>query len=248
VNLWRMELARLFRTPRWLGLLASYLVFGILSPVMTRYAEALFSNIGSGVEITLPKPTPSIAMTSFIGNASQIGLVVTVFIAAGSLAFDARPEWAAFLRARASLGQILVPKYLVNAAAAAASFSIAATMAWVVTSLLIDDLPAAAMLVGIVYWEIYLAFVIGVVALGAALTRSVIGVAGLTVVVLLAMPLGAEVFGTAEPWMPSTLVGSLPALVDGASASEFLRAGVVAILTAGACLVAAVRLLARREI
>lgn len=248
MNLWRMELARLFRTARWLGLLASYLVFGILSPVMTRYAEALFSNVGGGVEITLPKPTPSIAIASFVGNASQIGLIVTVFIAAGSLAFDSRPEWAAFLRTRASLTRILSPKYVVNAAAAIASFTIAVAVAWVLTAMLIGDPPVGGMLAGILFWGIYLAFAVGVVGLGAALTRSVIGAAGLTVVVLLAMPLGAEIIDIVKPWMPSTLVGSLTLLAGGASATGFLRAATVALLTTVACLLLAARLLARREI
>jgi hypothetical protein len=135
-----MEVARLFRTARWLGLLASYLVFGILMPVVTRYQEALFKNVGGGIEITAPRPTPPLAIASFVGNVSQIGLVVTIFIAAGSLAFDAHPEWAAFLRTRASVGRILVPKFTVNAAAAIA-VSWWAAAAWVGTTLLIAGLP-----------------------------------------------------------------------------------------------------------
>jgi hypothetical protein len=243
-----MELARLFRTARWLGLLASYLVFGILMPVVTRYQEALFKSVGGGIEITAPKPTPPLAIASFVGNVSQIGLIVTIFIAAGSLAFDARPEWAAFLRTRASVGRIVVPKFAVNAGAAIASFAAGAAAAWIGTALLIDALPVGGMLAGTLYWGVYLAFAVGVVALGAALVRSVIGAAGLTVVVLLAMPLGAEIIGSVKPWMPSTLVGSLTALVDGASAADFLRAATVALLATVACLVSASRLLARREV
>lgn len=248
MTLWRMELARLFRTLRWVGLAAAYVVFGLLGPIVTRYQEALFRNVGGDIKIEAPPPTPELAITSFIGNVSQIGLIVTIFIAAGSLAFDAHPEWASFLRTRAPVAKILVPKFGVNAAAAAVSFAIAAAVAWVATVVLIDPLPSAAMLVGIGYWVLYLSFTVAVVALAAALVRSVVGVAGLTAVVLLLLPLLGEVVAVMKPWLPSTLVGAVVELIGGASAVSFLRAAAVAALAAAVCLVAAVRLLARREV
>ncbi len=248
MNVWRMELARLFRTARWLGLGAAYVVFGITSPLVTRYQEALFRNVGNGIKIQVPPPTPDLSITSFVGNASQIGLIVTIFIAAGSLAFDAHPEWAAFLRTRAALPAILMPKFWLNAAAAAAAFTVAAVIAWALTTLLIGGLPAVGMLVGIGYWALYLAFVVAAVALAAGVSRSVIGVAGVTAVVLIAMPLGADVLVAVKPWMPSTLVGALPALAAGASPTEFVRAAVSAVVLSGAALLTAGRLLAAREL
>jgi ABC-2 type transport system permease protein len=249
MTIWRLELLRLFRTFRWAGLAASYLVFGILGPVITRYQEALFRNVGGDIKMIVPPPSAPQAIASYVGNASQIGLLVTIFIAAGSLAFDARPEWAAFLRTRASsIGGIVLPKFAVNAAAAATSFAVGAVAAWLLTSVLIDDVPVGAMLAGIVLWAVYLAFAVSVVALAAGLSRSVIGAAGITAVVLLVMPLGAEVLGVAKPWMPSTLVGSLTAMVAGGSATEYLRAVGVAALATAACLLAAERLLRRREL
>jgi ABC-2 type transport system permease protein len=243
-----MELARLFRTLRWVGLAAGYVAFGLLGPLVTRYQEALFRNVGGEIKIEVPPPTPAQAIATFIGNASQIGLVVTIFVAAGSLAFDAHPEWAAFLRTRARPPEILAPKVGINAAASVASFALAAVVAWVTTTVLIDPLPAGAMASGIACWSVYLVFVVSVVALAAGVVRSVIGAAGVTVVVLLALPIVGEVFGSVKPWLPSTLVGSLVELVDGASPASFLRAAAVALVLAAACLLGSARLLARREV
>jgi ABC-2 type transport system permease protein len=249
VTLWRLEFLRLFRTMRWIGLLASYLAFGILGPILTRYQEQIFQRLGGGLTIKAPTPTPGLAITAYLGNASQIGLLVTVFIAAGSLAFDAKPEWAAFLRTRArSLGDVVVPKVAVMAAAASVSFALGAVAAWVGTTLLIDDVPADAMIVGILAWTLYLAFAVSMVALAAGVSRSVVGAAGLTVVVLLVLPVIAQVFPVLAPWSPSTLVGAIVEMVDGASATDFLRAAAVAAgLTVGS-LWGSVRLLARREV
>jgi hypothetical protein len=243
-----MELARLFRTMRWVGLGGAYVLFGIISPLVTRYQEALLRNVGNGIKIQAPPPTPDLAITSFVGNASQIGLLVTIFIAAGSLAFDARPEWAAFLRTRSPLPPILMPKFWVNAGAAAAAFALATVVAWIETAVLIGGLPTAGMLAGIGYWIVYLAFVVAAVALSAGFSRSVIGVAGFTAVVLIAMPLGADVLTAVKPWMPSTLVGALPALAAGASPSGFVRAAASAVVLGAAALLVSTRLLASREL
>ena len=249
MSVWRLELLRLFRTMRWAGLAASYVAFGIIGPIVTRYQEALFRNLGGGLKIEAPPPSPTLAMTSYVGNASQIGLIVTIFIAAGSLAFDARPEWAAFLRTRSrSLSAVVVPKFAVNAVAAAACFALAAVVAWVETAALIGRVDPVAMLAGIVFWALYLAFAVSVVALAAGLSRGVVGAAGITVVVLLVLPLGAQLVRVTEPWMPSTLVGALVAMVDGGSPVEYLRAAAAAAVLTPAALWLSIRLLARREL
>ncbi len=248
MTLWRMELARLLRTPRWVGLAAAYVLFGLLGPVVTRYQEALFRSVGGDIRIEAPPPTATQAIAAFVGNASQVGLIVTVFVAAGSLVFDAHPEWSAFLRTRVRVSQLLPPKFVVNAVASVASFALAAVVAWATTVVLIAPPPAGGMAAGIVYWSIYLGFVVSVVALAAGIVRSVIGAAGITVAGLLMLSLVGEVVASVKPFLPSTLVGSLAELADGASATAYLRAAIVAVLGGLACLAASSRLLARREV
>jgi ABC-2 type transport system permease protein len=249
VSLWRLERIRLLRTPRWAGLLASYLVFGIGMPILTRYQEALFRNVGGEVRVIASPPTPSQAIGAYLSNAMQIGLLVSVLVAAGSLAFDAKPEWAAFLRTRSpSLGALLVPKVATNAIAVGASYAAGLLSAWVGTAALIGSIPPAAILVGGLYGILYLGFAVAAVAPAAAVARSVIGAGGLALALLIVLPIVGQAVPSAEPWLPSALVGAPTAIVDGQGAWSFLRAvGVVAVLTP-AMLSAAERLLARREV
>lgn len=249
MTIWRLEILRLFRTMRWVGLLASYLAFGILGPLITRYQEEIFRSVGGGLTIEAPPPTPGLAITAYLGNASQIGLMVTVFIAAGSLAFDAKPEWAAFLRTRTrSLGDLVVPKVAVMTAAASASFALGAIAAWAGTTLLIDEVPMGAMIAGTLAWTLYLAFAVSVVALAAGLSRSVVGAAGLTVVALLILPIVTQVFPAVRPWSPSTLVGAIVEMVEGRAATDFARAALVSAALSVVALWGSVALLARREV
>jgi ABC-2 type transport system permease protein len=247
VNVWRLETVRLFRTLRWAGMVASFLLFGIAMPILTRYQEALFRNLGGDVQVIVPPPTPAQAIAAYLQNAMQIGLLVSVLIAAGSLAFDAKPEWAAFLRTRSrSLWDLVAPKYAVNAGATAVCFALGLVAAWVGAGALIGPLPIGGLLSGLVCGAVYLAFAIAVVACMAGLARSVIGAGGLALVVLIVLPILGQV-PALEPWLPSTLVGAPTALAEGAPASDFVRAALVSLAVTPALLAAAVRLLARRE-
>jgi ABC-2 type transport system permease protein len=73
VTIWRLERLRLFRTPRWAGLLASYLVFGIAMPILTRYQDVIFRNLGGDVQVIVPPATPPQGIAAYLQNAMQIG-------------------------------------------------------------------------------------------------------------------------------------------------------------------------------
>jgi hypothetical protein len=82
MGLWRLEWLRLIRTPRALSLGIVYLAIGLIEPVATRYASTLLAHVGNGAVVRLPKPTPVQALSSYVSEATLIGLIVLVSIAA----------------------------------------------------------------------------------------------------------------------------------------------------------------------
>jgi ABC-2 type transport system permease protein len=243
-----MEWARLLRTRRWVALLAGYLFFGLIGPLVTRYQQEIFRNLGGGIKVVVPPPTPADGIAAYVGNASQVGLVVAVAVAAAALALDSKPEWSAFLRTRVrGVWRLLAPRFVTNAAAAIGAFTIGALAAWYETAVLIGGVSAAAMLVGTLYEALYLAFAVALVALATGMTRSTIGAIGLAVVALILLPL-VGVVPAFEPWVPSKLVGALDEMVRGAPAEDYVRAAGVSVLLGAAALWGATRLTARREL
>ncbi len=248
MSVWRLEWLRLFRTMRWVGLLASFLVFGIGMPILTRYQDVIFRNLGGDVQVIVPPAMPPQGIAAYLQNAMQIGLLVSVLIAAGSLAFDAKPEWAAFLRTRSpKLGGLVVPKFTVHAVATATCYAAGLTAAWIGTVSLIGSVPPAALLAGGGFGVLYLVFAIAVVSCAAGVARSVIGAGGLALGGLVLLPVLAQV-PALEPWLPSALVGAPTAIADGDPASAFLRAAAVTVAAGAALVWGSVRLLARREV
>jgi ABC-2 type transport system permease protein len=247
MTLWRLEWLRLVRTRRWVALTFVYLFFGLLGPITARYIGEIVKRFGGGVTVSFPDPTAADGITQFVGNASQIGLLVAVVVAAGALSLDAVPEIGTFFRTRVpSLARILLPRFTVTSAVVVGAFALGTLAAWYETVVLIGNVPAGRLLAGWILGAIYLVFVVAVVALVAARTSSVLTTVLATMVILLGLPIAGIVPDVGE-WLPSHLVGALDGMVRGVVFTEYLRAAVVTVMAGTVALWAAISLSSRRE-
>jgi ABC-2 type transport system permease protein len=248
VNLWRLELARTIRTHRWALVVGVYAFFGVTGPLLARYLAAIVRRFGSGeVTMTVADPRPADGIVQFVGNASQLGLLAVTVVAAGALALDAHVEFAAFLRTKVEhAGRLLAPRLAVSAATAVLALWVGTAVAWAMTAALLGGLPVGAMLLGTLLGSLYLAFAVAVVAAVATVVRSVVATVFATLGVLLALPI-VGVVPALSPWLPSELLAAVSGLVDGAPASDYARAAVVAVVAIAALVVVAARRVEARE-
>lgn len=252
MSLWRLEWIRLIRTRRWIALVGVFLFFGLLGPLTARYLADIVGLAGGeleGATIEFPPPVPSDGMAQYVSNAMQIGTLVAVVVAAGSLAFDAIPEMGVFLRTRVrNVATILTPRVVVTTGAVAASFVIGALAAWYETWALIGAPDAVAVVAGIGYGALFLVFVVALVAAVAGRASSVIGTVMVSIVILLVMPILGIVDAIGR-WLPTHLGGALGAIPAGsAEAGEYLGAAAVTVVATACLLWLAVRLAERREL
>jgi ABC-2 type transport system permease protein len=249
MNLWRLEWLRLVRTPRALALGAVFLFFGLLEPVITRYQNQIFRQASNGVRITFPPATPAAGIRSYVSELGGIGLIVVVVIAAGAFTFDAHHGVATFLRTRvASIWQLVTPRFAVNAAAAAIAYLLGTLAAWYETDLLIGPLPLAGMLGGILCGAVYLAFAVAITALAASVVRSTLATVGITLAVLLALPI-AGTLRAIDNWLPTTLATAPVDLLNGThQLAHYLPTFAATVAVSAAALATAVLRLRTREI
>jgi len=248
MNLWKLEWIRLTRTKRWIALLGVYVFFGLVGPLTARYLADIVKNFGGGVQVVFPTPVPADGMTNYVSNAIQIGLLVSVGVAASSLAFDSRPQMGAFLRTRVrSVRGILTPRYLVWTAASVVAFLAGSVMALYETSVLIGTLPFGGWLVGTLLGCLYLAFAVAVVAAVAGKAPSVLTTVVIAIAVLLMMPL-VGIAPDVGRWLPSHLVGAIDGLVRDGSFGDYAGAITVTVALTGAALWLAVHWAEQREL
>lgn len=249
MTLWRLEWLRLVRTRRLVAVVGVYLFFGLSGPISARYLGDILGRVDTqGVRVELPEPVPADGVAQFIGNASQIGLLVVVLVAASALAFDARREMAIFLRTRVTdLQRIVLPAYGVTTGAAVVGLVLGSLAAWYETAVLLGGLPVLRMVVGILLGALFLAFGIAVVALVAAFARGVLATAGASLAVLVALALLGNI-GALGRWLPTSPSGAMVGLVSGRPYAEFLPGAAVAIVCTVLALVGATRIGSRREV
>jgi ABC-2 type transport system permease protein len=251
MSLWRLEWLRLVRTPRAVSLGAVYLAIGLIEPVTTRYASALLAHVARGTVVSLPKPTAAQALSNYVGEATIVGLIVLVAVAASAYNFDARPGLSAFFRTRVvSMWRLMAPRFAASAAAGVVAYLLGTLAAWYETNLLIGPLPAVALLAGTLCAAVYLLFAVAVTALAASLTKTTVASVGISLAILLAaLPLLGDVHAISS-WVPTALVGAPADLVSSPPAhglAHFVPALGVSAVAGALALAAAVRLLRARE-
>ena len=232
MTLWRLEWLRLIRTRRWIALVAVYLFFGLLGPISAKYLGEILARFGGGIEVTFPDPVPADGIAQFAGDASQIGLLISVVVAAGALCLDATPEIGTFFRTRVpDLRRILTPRLVVTVTAVLGAFALGTAAAWYETVVLIGRVPIGALWSGWFLTALYLVFAMTLVGAVAARTRSVLTTVLITLLILLGLP----ILGIAPDvgrWLPSHLLGAMDGLVRGGQFGDYLRAaGVTALLS-----------------
>jgi len=242
MNLWRLEWVRLTRTGRVFILLAVFFSFGIIGPLIVRYLPEILDSAGSGQVVDqLPPVTPESAMSSFLGNALQFGLLAIAFVCAAALAIDAKPEISVFFRSRSTIRQILAPRFVINAAAAVFAFAVGVVTAVVTSGVLIGWPEAKPTIVGSILVALYLVFVVAFVALIGSLVRKVPATALLTVGGLIVLSL-IGLLQPIEPWLPSYLVGGFDGVIAGGDFVYWRAVAVTIAAIAVALWIATVRL------
>jgi len=215
MSLWRLEWLRLFRTPRALALGAVFVAMGLIEPAFTKYASTLLRHVGHGARISVPPPTAADGLNSYVSEATLVGLVLLVILAAGALGFDAKPGLATFLRTRvASIWQLITPRFTAYAVAGASAYLLGTLAAWFETWQLIGPLPVAGLLGGVLCGSVYLVFAVAVTAFAAGLGRGTLAAAGIAFMILLAVPILGTISAISN-WLPSALISAPADLADG---------------------------------
>lgn len=204
----KKELKEQFKTYRWLIVGGIFLLFGITTPLMYRYLPEILEFAGEQLTIIeMPPPTAFQSLSEYASTIGQIGVLVAVLVAMGSVANELRHGTAimtlskpvsrlAFISAKL----IAVSLTFLGSMVIASAFCFAYTV-WLIESADIQAFVGTNLLLGL-----FLVFCLAVTLLFSSLLRSSLAAGGLALVVIVAQA-GLTALPRFGDYMPGKLLG-----------------------------------------
>jgi len=205
----RKEVLELARTHRLLILAIVLIVFGLLSPLLARLMPDLIRLVPGGEDLAplIPTPTMADAVTQYVKNMSQFGLLLALLMTMGAVAQEKERGTAVLMLVKPLPRPVfLLAKFVALALAFLVCLTLAALGGYYYTLLLFAPPdPWAWLALNLLLW-LYMLVYVAVTLLASVLARSQVAAAGIGVG--LAMALG--IVG-AVPGLGQYLPGQLPA-------------------------------------
>jgi len=241
-TLLRKELLEQWRTRRIVIVGVVFLLFGIGSPLLAKYTPEILRAVGTGMPgaiVELPTPTTADAVGQLAKNVGQLGVLIAILLAMGSVASEKERGTAAFLLTMpAGRGAFLLAKLVALGVTLLVAMALATIGASIYTAILFEPLPVAGVVaMGLVLWLELLAFAaLTFLASTAFASQLVAGGVGFVALVVLSILSAIPVVGEWSPmgasgvaielglgtvpatWMPA-VVGSIACIVLSAAAA-----------------------------
>lgn len=179
----RKELLEQWRTSKFLIVGAVLFVFGLTSPLLAKFTPEMLAavpNLPAGLSGLIPTPTVADAMSQYVKNMSQFGILLALLMSMGSVAQEKERGTAALILTRpVSRATFLLAKFAGLALTFALSLFLAALGCWYYTYLLFQALPWGAFLAQNALMLVVFLVYVALTLLCSTLVRSQAGAGGL---------------------------------------------------------------------
>ena len=148
MNFWvvfRKEMLEQWRTYKVLIVGAVLFLFGLTSPLLAKFTPEMLAavpGIPAGMADVIPTPTVADALTQYIKNMSQFGILLALLMSMGAVAQEKERGTAALILTRpVSRGTFILAKFAALKVTFVVSLLLAALGCWYYTWLLFEALP-----------------------------------------------------------------------------------------------------------
>lgn len=220
-TIFRKELLFQWRTKRILIVVAIFLVFGMLSPLVAKFTPELISSLEEAAQFAELIPEPSVvdAMGQYFSNLTQFGFILVILLGMSAVVGEKEKGTAAMVLSKPlPRWSFIVSKYLAQGLVYLLSIILAGFAAYYYTFYLFESLPAMGFVVANLLLFVWLMVFAAVTLLGSSIGKSTAAAAGISALGGIVM-LAAGVLPRYGVIAPSGLVNWASALsldLDGA--------------------------------
>jgi ABC-2 type transport system permease protein len=244
ITVFRKEMMEQWRTYRFLIVVAVLGAFGLSSPLLAKFTPEMLKaipGVPTGLLAAFPAPTVADAITQYVKNMSQFGILLALLMAMGMIVQEKERGTAAFFLTRpVSRETFILAKFTALAVTFIISLAVAAVGCWYYTYLLFEALPWGSFLVlnglMLVVFLVYMALAI----LSSTIARTQGVAVGLAFVALMFIGLGGSLPSIGE-YFPGRLFSWGATLMLGGTGTAWpafgISLGMIAIALTIACII-----------
>jgi ABC-2 type transport system permease protein len=181
--LWK-EITEQWRGYRLVIVAAVLAVFGMMGPLSAKYLPLLLEEVPGvpeGLAEVMPTPDAAMALTEYIDNLTQFGVILAILIPMGAVVGEKHGGTAEMTLSKpVSRAGFLVAKFLANALTLAVGVLVAALGGYYYTGVLFTWPPAASFASANALLLIYLIFFASLTLFASTVARSQLTAAGLS--------------------------------------------------------------------
>ena len=247
----RKELVEAWRTRRLPVVAGLFIVLGMVSPLTARYLrEIMQAALGDQLGVPIADPTAVMAVEQLQKNLAQLGALVAIALAMGSVSGELDRGTAALVLAQpVTRSAFLAAKLIALAIVLAIAVGLAAVSAWIYTAVLFEPQPIGGWAAMTFLSWLALCVWASLTFFASAATGSTTAAAGLGFVALVGISLGAIV-PAVNRLLPTGLTAPAIGLASGAAldGSALATAVIGSVVLIGISLAGSLVAFRRREL
>ena len=243
----KKEVREQLRTYRLVIVGGVFLLFGITTPLTLKYLPEILKLAGEQMTIEFPPPTAVQSLAEYASTIGQVGVLVAVLVAMGSIANEIRRGTAVMTLSKpVSRAAFVSAKLIAVSLTFLVSLTVASLFCFAYTVWLIEAASIWAFVGLNLLLGLFLVFCLAVTLLFSSFFKSSVAAGGLSVAVLIAQA-GLSAVPLIGDYMPGKLPGWGTNLLSGRGDS-YWWALTTSIAAIGLCLYFAQRLLKNRDL
>jgi ABC-2 type transport system permease protein len=243
----KKELREQLRTHKLVIVGGIFLLFGITTPLLLKYLPQILELAGEQIAIDVPPPTAVQSLAEYASTIGQMGILIAVLVAMGSIANERRHGTAVMMLSKpVSRAAFVSAKLIAMSLTFLVSLTVASLFCFGYTVWLIANASVWAFFSLNLLLALFLVFSLAVTMLFSSVFRSSVAAGGLAIAVLITQA-GLSAVPLIGSYMPGKLLGWGTNLLTGDGESYWWALGITVLLV-GLCLYLSQRLLKNRDL
>ncbi|UCE97874.1 MAG: ABC transporter permease subunit [Dehalococcoidia bacterium] len=229
----KKEIKEQIKTYRFLIIAVVLLVIGLATPLMLKYLPQIIKLAGEDIVIDIPLPTAVQALTEYADTIIQVGVLMVVLIAMGSISGEIYKGTAAMVLSKpVSRVSFILAKLFTLSTSFTAALILASAACYGYTTLLLGEANLAAFLALNGLLILFFMVAISLTLLLSSVFRNHLAAGGLALVILIGQAVMLNIPRLGD-YMPAGLVSWGTGLLSGEEASAWgaLRISLAIIVT-----------------